>query len=45
MGFFEGREIYIISNNSGIPVIIEVAGRKIAIGRAIADKIDVEVCS
>jgi Fe2+ transport system protein FeoA len=45
MGFFEGREIYIISNNSGIPVIIEVAGRKMAIARAIADKIDVEVCS
>ena len=45
MGVFEGREIYIISNHSGIPVLIEISGRKIAIGRDIADKIDVELSS
>jgi len=45
MGVFEGREIYILSNHSGIPVLIEVSGRKIAIGRDVADKILVELSS
>ena len=45
MGFFEGREVYIISNHSGIPVLIEVSGRRMAIGRDIADEIDVELVS
>jgi len=45
MGFFEGREVYIISNHSGIPVLVEVSGRRMAIGRDIADTIDVELVS
>ena len=45
MGVFEGREVHIISNHSGIPVLIEVAGRKMAVARDIADKIDLELSS
>jgi Fe2+ transport system protein FeoA len=45
MGVFEGREIYIVSNHSGIPVLIEVSGRRIAIGRDVADKILLELRS
>jgi Fe2+ transport system protein FeoA len=45
MGVFEGRDVHIISNHSGIPVIIEVAGKKMAIGREIADEIDMELDS
>ena len=45
MGVFEGREINIISNHSGIPVLIDVSGRRIAIARVIADEIDVELNS
>ena len=45
MGVFEGREINIISNHSGIPVLIEVSGRRMAIAREIADKIEVELDS
>ena len=42
MGVFEGREINIISNSFGIPVIIDVSGRRMAIARDIADGIEVE---
>jgi len=45
MGVFEGREINIISNHSGIPVLIEVSGRRMAIAREIADQIEVELDS
>ena len=45
MGVFEGREINILYNHSGIPLIIEVSGRRMAIARDIADEIDMEVNS
>ncbi len=43
MGVFEGREISIISNNFRTPVLIESAGRKMAIGRGMAEKIQMEI--
>jgi len=43
MGVFEGREISIISNNLRTPVLIESSGRKMAIGRGMADKIHMEI--
>ncbi len=43
MGVFEGREISIISNNLRTPVLIESAGRKMAIGRGMAAKIQMEI--
>ena len=43
MGVFEGREISILSNNLRTPVIIDASGRKMAIGRSMADKIHLEV--
>jgi ferrous iron transport protein A len=43
MGVFEGREISIISNNLRTPVLIESSGRKMAIGRGMAAKIQMEI--
>jgi len=43
MGVFEGREISIILNNLRTPVLIEASGRKMAIGRGMADKIQMEI--
>lgn len=43
MGVFEGREISIISNNLRTPVLIEASGRKMAIGRGMAEKIQMEI--
>lgn len=43
MGVFEGREINIISNNLRTPVLIEASGRKMAIGRGMAEKIHLEI--
>ena len=43
MGVFEGREIHILSNNNRTPVLIEASGRKMAIGRGMAEKIHMEI--
>ena len=42
MGFNTGANVKVIKNDSG-PVIVSLAGNKVAIGRGLAEKITLEV--
>ena len=43
MGLTPGVELSVVSKTNSGPIIIEVRGARLAIGRGIAEKIDVEI--
>ncbi|MBN2259421.1 MAG: ferrous iron transport protein A [Clostridiales bacterium] len=45
MGLTPGVEFSVVSKTNSGPIIIEVRGSRLALGRGIAEKIDVEIVS
>jgi len=45
MGLTVGVEFSVISKTNSGPIIIEIRGSRVALGRGIAEKIDVEIAS
>ena len=43
MGLTSGVEFVVISKTNSGPIIIEIRGTRLALGRGIAEKIDVEI--